>query len=257
MASDIVMTQHPRSTHTPCYVLAAGEGGARDRPTTMSAMPARTVPADIPALIAALPPPLARLAESGAVRAYRKGTLLMEEGDEGDTLYIILSGRLRAFSLSATRDREVTYGSYGPGEYVGEMGLDGGPRSASVIATELSLCAAVTRRTLEAHIGEHPEFAFQLLAKVIRRARAATLTARQMVLNDVYGRLKALFETLAVRRPDGTLAIDERLTHKDIAGRVGCSREMVTRVMKDLVLGGYVDDVSPPLRVVKGLPERW
>lgn len=241
---------------SPCYVPPAGKGGTWCRTTTTS-MPARTVPADIPGLISALPAPLMRLAQRGAVRAYRKGTLLMEEGDAGDTLYIILSGRLRAYSMSSTRDREVTYGTYGPGEYVGEMGLDGGNRSASVIATELSVCAAVTRRTLELHIGEHPEFAFQLLAKVIRRARAATLTARQMVLNDVYGRVKALFESLAMQQPDGTLHIDERLTHKDIAGRVGCSREMVTRVMKDLLVGGYVDQVSPPLTVVKGLPERW
>jgi CRP/FNR family cyclic AMP-dependent transcriptional regulator len=220
-------------------------------------MPARTVPADIPALIHALPPALARLAQLGAVRAYRKGTLLMEEGDAGDSLYIVLSGRVRAYSLSSGGEREMTYGSYGPGEYVGEMGLDGGLRSASVIATELSTCAVVTRRTLEAYVGEHPEFAFQLLAKVIRRARAATLTARQLGLNDVYGRIKALFESLAVPQPDGPPAITERLTHKDIASRVGCSREMVTRVMKDLLTGGYVDAVSAPLRLLKGLPERW
>ena len=258
MTSTVLPTHGPDRCALAWYVAAAGEGGARDRPpTTTSPMPTRSVPADIPALIASLPPALAQLAERGAVRAYRKGTLLMDEGAEGDTIYIILSGRLRAFSMSAVRDREVTYGSYGPGEYVGEMGLDGGLRSASVIASELSVCAAVTRRTLEAYIGDHPEFAFQLLAKVIRRARAATLTARQMVLNDVYGRLKMLLEGLAASRDDGALWVEAKLTHKEIASSIGCSREMVTRVMKDLHTGGYVGAVSPPLRVLKALPERW
>jgi CRP/FNR family cyclic AMP-dependent transcriptional regulator len=108
----------------------------------------------------------------------------------------------------------LTYGSYGPGDYVGEMGLDGGPRSASVIAVEASVCAVVTRRTLEAHIAEQPAFAFELLTKVIRRARAATLTARQLALNDVYGRLRALITTLPTQvRPDGSIHCVERLTH--------------------------------------------
>jgi CRP/FNR family cyclic AMP-dependent transcriptional regulator len=220
-------------------------------------MPVRSAPADIPGLIAALSPDLAPLAERGAVRAYRKGSLLMEEGDVGDTLYIILAGRLRAFSISASLDREITYGSYGPGEYVGEMGLDGGLRSATVMATEPSVCAAVTRPALEAHILAHPEFAFQLLVKVIRRARAATQTARQMVLNDVYGRVKALFEALAVRQGDGSLLIVEHLTQKDIASLAGCSREMISRVMKDLLIGGYVDAASAPMHLLKGLPPRW
>jgi CRP/FNR family transcriptional regulator, cyclic AMP receptor protein len=112
----------------------------------------RKPPANAQALIVALPPTLARLSERGAVRAYRKGTLLLQEGDQGDTIYIILDGRLRAFSMSDTGDREITYGSYGPGEYVGELGLDGGPRSANIIAMESSICSVVTRQSLEAHI---------------------------------------------------------------------------------------------------------
>ena len=114
------------------------------------------------------------------------------------------------------------------------MSLDGGPRSASVMTLEATQCAVVTGQTILRHIAEQPEFAFELLAKVIRRARAATLSAKQMALNDVYGRLAALLNTLSVPGADGTRAVTERLTHLDIANRVGCSREMVSRVMKDL-----------------------
>ncbi len=172
---------------------------------------APTLRTPLPAALAAVPPglmseSLLALAERGEIRRYRKGTLLIQEGDQGDTLFIILSGRLRAFS-AGDNDREITYGAYGAGEYIGEMSLDGGPRSASVITLEASVCAVVARRTLERYIAEHPGFAFELLSKVIRRARVATLNARQLALNDVYGRLKLLLGALAMPQPDGTLRV--------------------------------------------------
>lgn len=200
---------------------------------------------------------LRALAARGEVRRYRRGTLLIQEGDVGETLFIILSGRLRAFSVGE-KDREITYGVYGPGEYIGEMSLDGGPRSASVITVEASTCVVVTRRTLEAYVAERPEFAFELLAKVIRRARAATLSARQMALNDVYGRLKQLLESLAVLLPDGRRVLRERLTHQEMANRLGCSREMVSRLVKDLQRGGFVLPLPEGgLHIARNLPGKW
>ena len=212
---------------------------------------------DVDALIDALPASLASLAKRGVAHPYRRGTILIEEGQRGDTLYIILAGRLRAFSTSLTHDREITYGSYGPGEYVGELSLDGGPRAASVMTLEPSVCVVVTRATIEAHIAEHPEFAFELLAKVIGRARAATVSARQMALNDVYGRIKLLLESMAAAPTAGGWARVEHITQRDAAARVGCSREMVSRVMKDLETGGHVEPVEGGLRVKLPLPARW
>ena len=114
----------------------------------------------------------------------------------------MLTGRVRAYSLGAN-DRELTFGVYGPGEYVGEMSLDGGPRSASVITLEPTTCSVVTRHTLREHIAAHPDFAFELLARVIRRARLATSNARSMALIDVYGRVTRLLEELAVPQATG------------------------------------------------------
>lgn len=203
-----------------------------------------------------LPPRLRSLADKGVIRRYRAGQRLIEEGDTGDTLYIILGGRLRAFGTDA-RGREITYGTYGAGEYVGEMSLDGGRRSASVEVAEPCECAVVARTTLLEHIAEYPEFAFDLMSKVIRRARSATLTAKQMALNDVYGRLVILLDLLAVADDDGSFRIQERLTHKDIASRIGCSREMVSRILKDLESGGYVHTVGARLAWRRPLPPRW
>lgn len=197
--------------------------------------------------LAQLPPMLATLAARGMPRSYRRGTLLIEEGTQGDCLYLVLSGRLRAFGCDA-RGREVTYGIYGVGDYVGEMSLDGGPRATSVITEEASRCMMLTRDSVLAHIAEHPEFALELLTKVIRRARAATLSTKQLALTDVYGRLKALLES----------APDERLTHQAMAQRLGCSREMVSKLLKDLEQGSYLArNAAGRYELLRALPARW
>ena len=118
------------------------------------------------------------LARLGVQRRYRRGALLIQEGETGDTLYIVQQGRLRAF-LADGNGKELTLGTYGPLEYVGEMSLDGGPRSANVEAAENSTCSVVTRTTLLAYIAAHPEFALELMARLIRRAptrRAAAIS---------------------------------------------------------------------------------
>lgn len=197
------------------------------------------------------------LARRGELCRFGKGSVLIQEGAVGDTLYIVLEGRLRVFGSTMSSEREITYGTYGPGEYIGEMGLDGGPRSASVMALETTVCAMITRRTLEQHLRENSDFAFELLAKVIRRARLATLSAKTMALNDVYGRLKQLLESLAEPRADGSRGLPERSTHQDLAHRLGCSREMVTRLLRDLQAGGYLTAVRGQITLLKALPPRW
>jgi CRP/FNR family transcriptional regulator, cyclic AMP receptor protein len=207
-------------------------------------------------LIAGLPTGLRTLAARGVLRSYRKGTLIIEEGTHGDTLYVLLTGRVKAFSSDA-RGREVVYGVYGPGDYFGEMSLDGGPRSASVIADAACTCAVLTRQMLRQHIQAEPEFAFELIARVARRARVATQNARSMALLDVYGRVVQLLESLAVAQADGTRSLAERLTHAEIASRVGCSREMVSRLLKDLMRGGYLASRNGRIAIEQRLPRQW
>ena len=210
--------------------------------------------------LAVLSESLRRLAQRGELKRYRKGHRLIEEDEYGDTIFIILEGRVRAFGSGRSggiRDREITYGTYGVGEYIGEISLDGGPRSASVETIEPCTFAVVTKQTLLRHIAEYPEFALDLLAKVIRRARAATMSTKQMALNDVYGRLVLLLNELAVPQADGTGLIAARLTHQEMSNRLGCSREMVSRLMKDLEAGGYLSVTAGTARVLQRLPSRW
>ena len=196
------------------------------------------------------------LARRGVVSRLRRGVQIITEGDRGDSLYIVLSGQLRTYSVNA-EGKEVTYSLYGPGEFVGEMGLDGGLRSANAETTRPSLCALVTRTTLERHLAEEPAFAFELLAKVIRQARQATLSLRQIALNDVYGRLKALLEVQSKAQGDGTWLWQPASSHLEISRQLGCSREMVSRVLKDLETGGYVQVGRRRVVLRRVLPSKW
>ena len=204
----------------------------------------------------ALQGPLRPLIERGQVRRLRKGAIFITEGERGDTLFVVLSGRVQSYSVDA-RGREIVYGVYGPGDMLGEMSLDGGVRSASVVALAATVCAVVTREALLQHIAEHPGFALELIDRVIARARLATRSARSMALLDVYGRVVQLLESLAVAQADGTRVIDAAPTHREIASRVGCSREMVSRLMKDLSRGGYLLVEARRTVIARGLPPRW
>lgn len=200
---------------------------------------------------------LRAIAETGVVRTFPKNTVLIHEGDTGDALYIVLSGRVKVYASNA-QGREFAIAFHGTGEYVGEMALDGGPRSASVEAAEPTVCAVVTREQLLAHIAAHPDFALELMARLIRRARLATDNARSVALIDVYGRLTRLLDQLA-DPPDaqGWRTLRERLTHQQIASHLACSREMVSRLLKDLETGGYVATRERRLVLLKPLPARW
>jgi CRP/FNR family transcriptional regulator, cyclic AMP receptor protein len=204
----------------------------------------------------ALPALLRELARRSEPHRYRKNTVLIHEGDRGDTLFIVLKGRVKAFSVDE-RGREIVYGVYGPGEFLGEMSLDGGPRSASVITLETAVCSVIARQTLLTHIGEHPEFAFELIARVIHRARTATQSARGMALLDVYGRLVRQLDELAVEQDDGSRLITEKLTQSELASRVGCSREMISHLMRDLKLGEYLRLEGSAIRLLRPLPQQW
>jgi CRP/FNR family cyclic AMP-dependent transcriptional regulator len=199
---------------------------------------------------------LAKLAELGKQREYRKNTMLIHEGDDGDTLFVILSGRVKVYAVDAS-DREVTYGVYGPGNYFGEMSLDGGPRSASVITLEPTVCSAVSKRALREFMADHPEFAFHLLITVIQRARQSTRIARSLALDSVYSRLIRFLGNNSIAQPDGTQILSERMTHQEMASRIGASREMVSRILKDLETGGYLATQDHRLVLLSKLPGQW
>lgn len=207
-------------------------------------------------LIAQLEPPLRRLAARGIMRTYRKNTVVINEGESTDALFILLEGQVKVYATDEN-GREITYGTIHAGNFFGEMSLDGGSRSASVMTLEPALCVLVSRAMVQQHMADEPGFAMTLVVQVIRRARAATETARQMALLDVYGRVIHTLES--EHGPASAHAPVEltQITHQQIASRVGASREMVSRLLKDLEKGGYVELGIKRITLKKKLPARW
>lgn len=201
-------------------------------------------------------PGIGRLAALGIVRAYRKHTIILNEGEQGDTLFVVLQGQVKVFAMDES-DREITYGVVGTGGYFGELSLDGGPRSASVMTTMPTLCSLISRQQVLRYLSEEPSFAMELMIQVIRRARAATEKARQMALLDVYGRVVCALETPFGPASPGKPIVLEPITHQQIASSVGASREMVSRLLKDLEKGGYVELGIRRITLMKKLPARW
>ncbi len=201
---------------------------------------------------------LQTLADTGVQRSYRKDAIIVNEAEIGDALFILIQGRVRVFSAD-TSGKEITLGIILAGDFFGEMSLDGGTRSATVEALEPCLCAIVPTAHVLAFVRENSEFAISLLQTTIIRARAATQAARDMALLDVYGRLAQTLNHLAnaIEGDDTPKPIIPLITHGELAAHVGASREMVSKLMKDLERGGYVQVSTRRITLLKKLPLRW
>ena len=198
---------------------------------------------------------LAEIARRAPTRTFLRNAIILTEGDDSDTLYVLLSGRAKVF-VADDEGHELQLHQIGPGEYFGDVTLDGGPRSASVMALEPCRCAVVKRDELSRFMCEYPDFALHVTRKLAHRVRALTSGMRDLALMDVYGRVARLLLELA-EEVDGRLVIEEKLTQKDIAQRVGASREMISRIFSDLTAGGYVRKDDGRLVIVRKPPARW
>lgn len=200
-------------------------------------------------------PMVRELATRGQVRAFPKNAVIINEGDRGDSLYVILTGRVKVY-VSDDDGREMILDIHGPGDYVGEMALDGRPRSASVMTLEPTTCSVVTRDELRTAIGANPDIAMALISTLIDRARIATDNVKNLALMDVYGRVARLLLSLA-KDEGGKLVVPEKMTQQDIADRVGASRDMISRIFKDLTIGGYVTIENRTITIHRKPPARW
>lgn len=199
-------------------------------------------------------PLAARIAALGPVRGYPKRAVVFQEGDRTDHIFVVLSGHVKVF-LADGDGREIVINELGPGQFFGEMSLDGEPRSASVMTTEPSRLAVVEREAFRRYLASDPDAAFELLTTVIRRTRNATRVAGNLALMDVYGRLARLLLDLA--KPDGDhLVIADRPTQQEFAIRVGATREMVARVLGDVRESGHVTIEKDRMVIHRQLPAR-
>jgi len=183
-------------------------------------------------------PGMRMLASLGWLHRMPPQTVFVNEGDAADSAFVILSGRVKVFA-SDPEGREIVLNICGAGDCIGDMALDGGPRSASVVTLDRVTCAVVPRDALHKAVATNPEFAMRLITTLIRRNRMATSKIKGLALQGVRERVLELLEDLAVER-DGTWLVGERLSQQEIAHRVGASRDMVRRVFQELQDDGAI-----------------
>ena len=193
-------------------------------------------------------------AQHAVTREFPKNTVIVREGDRTDSLYIIVSGRVKIYV--SEDGKEVVLAESGPGEYFGEMVLDEGPRSASVKTLEATTFLVVPKDDFRNFVTKSPEFALNLILKLIKRVRGLTSDVKTLALMDVYGRVARLLLELAAER-DGVLVVDERPKPQEMAAKVGASREMVDKILADLVEGGYIEIKGERITIARALPRTW
>jgi len=178
---------------------------------------------------------------TGAVsrKSFPRGTTIIAAGDVTESLYVVISGRLKVM-ISDDEEREVILAILGPNEFFGEMGLiDDQPRSASVVALEVCEILTLTRRDFKRCLAENFEMAMTVMRGLVKRLREADQKIGSLALMDVYGRVARLLLEMA-ETVNGQKVVTKKLAKQDIAKMVGASREMVSRVMKDLQSDGYI-----------------
>ena len=137
------------------------------------------------------------------------------------------------------------------------MGLiEGIPRTASVMTLEETRLGVLNENEFKKLMADHPAFSLKLMHNLVSRLREATETIRKLGLMDVYRRIVVTFLNMAEEQ-DGRWIIREKLTQQNIASRVGASREMVARILKDLRTGKYISTEEGCIVIHKALPHSW
>jgi CRP/FNR family cyclic AMP-dependent transcriptional regulator len=205
-------------------------------PASVSTLLLRNVP-----LFSALPEgQLTLLTRVVGRKSYPRNSTIINAGDPTDALYIVISGRLKVM-MSDDEGREVILAILGQGEFFGEMGLiDEAPRSATVIAIEPCELLTINKMDFKKCLAENFEIGVGVMKGLVKRLREADKKIGSLALMDVYGRVARLLMEMA-ETVDGQRVVVKKLPKQDIAKMIGASREMVSRVMKDLQTSGHIE----------------
>jgi len=189
-------------------------------------------------------------------RTYSKNTIIITEGDDSDSLYAVLSGKVKVY-LSDDEGKEIIINILSCGDYFGGLALmDDEPRSASVMTLEESKLAVLSKSAFEDCLKKNPQVALPIIKGLSARLRNLTENVKSLALMDVYGRVARTL--LEMAEPVGeNLVINQRLTQREIASMVGASREMVSRILKDLSVGGYITIQNKTITINEKLPHAW
>lgn len=190
---------------------------------------------------------------SGAVtkQRYKRGEVLVEQGQKSNALAILLTGRARVVSADS-RGREVILATLGPGDYIGEMSIiDNEPHSATVRAEVQTDVLLLGRADFARCLAENASMSLVVMRGLVKRLRHADRKIESLALLDVYGRVAHALLEFAVQDAHGQWIIREKISRQDLAKMVGASREMVSRVMKDLEERAFIQTLPNGVTLLK------
>ncbi len=186
---------------------------------------------------------LDRLIQLVDEREFARDEVILQQDEPGDALYVILSGRVKVV-LYGEDGKEVILSTLREGDFFGEMALiDGGPRSASVVALEESKLIRLLRQSFMDFLRETPEMALRILETMSQRLRMADGKIGSLALMDVYGRVARALREIATQegiQAGSNVVVEKRPTHAELAAMIGTSRETVSRVLGDFVRSSFV-----------------
>src|SRR3989338_5470138 len=190
---------------------------------------------------------------SGAVikRRFKRGEALVEQGQKSNALFILLTGRARVMT-SDSRGREVILATLAQGDYLGEMSIiDNEPHSATVRAEVQTDVLMLGRAELARCLTENASMSLVVMRGLVKRLRHADRKIESLALLDVYGRVAHALLDQAETNAQGQQVIMGKVSRQDLAKMVGASREMVSRVMKDLEERGFIEALPSGATVLK------
>lgn len=184
-----------------------------------------------------------RLQDTMDPRSLTRGEVVFREGDPGDSLYVIVSGKVKLARTSAD-GRESLMSVLGPGEMFGELSLfDPGPRLTTAYVVSDADFISLGNDALRGFLADHPEVAMQMLAGLAHRLRRTNEGLSDLVFTDVPGRVaKALLDLSDRfgRRTDLGVLVSHELTQEELAQLVGASRETVNKALADFAHRGWI-----------------
>ena len=188
---------------------------------------------------------LEQISRMAVRRKVARNTTIVRAGDSTDSLFVIVSGSAKVLNRDA-EGHEVILSLLGAGQCFGEMGMiDGSPRSADVVSNESCELLVIAKTDFKKALAENVDLCLNIMKSLVLRLREANRKIESLALMDVYGRVAKLLFDFSVEE-DGVRVVRRKVSKQDMAKMVGASREMVSRVMKDL-------EGSGDIRVEEGL----
>ncbi|MFT4727398.1 MAG: CRP/FNR family cyclic AMP-dependent transcriptional regulator [Granulosicoccus sp.] len=200
---------------------------------------------------------LTELADQAREIKFRKHAILMTEGDIGESMYVISTGSVKVY-VSDDEGRELVLYEQGSGAVIGDIALlDDEPRSASVSTLEASTALMIGKQVFLDCLRSSPEMAINIIRSLTQRLRDATEGSRSLALDNVYRRLVDKLQELGEGESPESLTLAKKYSYQELGNMIGASREMVGKVMAELIKGEYIEIVDGKIQIRRKLPRNW